>query len=213
MKKKILNLLSLLCNAATVILVAYSVLCFYFGGGVGNMTGAGAHIFVYYTTDSNILAALLCLPMLACNIRALCGHDEVPLWVNICKWVGTVCIMLTFMVVMCFLGVLMGYRAMLSGVNLFLHLICPLLCLVSFLFFERGTLPKRELCWTLLPTVIYGIFYFVQVVVIGAENGGWPDFYLFNRAGHWYLTVLLIMGCVLLMAIVFRRVRRSIEKK
>ncbi len=213
MKKKVRNILSLVFNLATIVLVTYSVTVFCFGGGVGNMSGSGFYAFIYYTTDSNVLAAILCLPMLVCNIRALFGRDDIPLWVNICKWVAVTCIMLTFMVVMCFLGVLMGYRAMLAGFNLYLHMVCPLLCLVSFLFFERGPLPKRYLPWTILPTVLYGIVYFVQVVLRDPLHGGWIDFYMFNRDGNWPITVVVILISTLLISTVVRAIRRKIASE
>ena len=33
----------------------------------------------------------------------------------------------------------------------------------------------------MIPILIYGIIYFIMVIVVGIENGGWHDFYGFKK--------------------------------
>ena len=61
--KKTRALLSVLFNLATVVLTVYSVCCYIVRGATGNMFGMGSQCFIFYTTDSNVLAALCCLPL------------------------------------------------------------------------------------------------------------------------------------------------------
>ena len=38
--------------------------------------------------------------------------------------------------------------------------------------------------------ILYGIVYLVMVVALGPLNGGWEDFYGFNRGGYWPIALL-----------------------
>ena len=35
-----------------------------------------------------------------------------------------------------------------------------------------------------------------MVVAIGAENGGWIDFYTFNQNGHWFSFFVVLMAAI-----------------
>lgn len=182
------SLLSVSCNVLIIILVTVSILGFFTVGGQGNMTVAGTRCFIYFTIDSNILAAVMCLLMVPCNIRTLKDGGELPRWVLVCKFIGTSAVTLTLLVVLLYLGPTMGYRAMFAGKNLYLHLICPLLAIVSYVFFEHnGGGKKRSSLPGVIPTFIYANVYLVMVIVVGKENGGWADFYGFNLGGMWPL--------------------------
>lgn len=212
--KKTRALLSVLFNLATVVLTVYSVCCYIVRGATGNMFGMGSQCFIFYTTDSNVLAALCCLPALFFSVKALLGGEiREPRWARVLKWVGTSCVMLTFLVVVCFLSLFASMSALFEGPNLFLHGVCPLLCLFSFLFFEEGDLPWKDLPFVLLPTVVYGLVYFVMVVIVGAEKGGWVDFYHFNLNGMWYVAMAAVFAGAALIAVVLRLLARLTDRK
>ena len=44
-----------------------------------------------------------------------------------------------------------------------------------------------------LPVAAYGTFYLYKAVTIGEENGGWPDFYGFNKGGKWKVSFVMMM--------------------
>lgn len=187
-KDRIRALLSMLFNLLAAILTAVSIASFFTAGGEGNMAVAGTRCFIYFTIDSNILAALTCLLMVPYDIRMLKNGDEFPRWTLVCKFIGTSAVTLTLLVVLLYLGPTMGYPAMFAGKNLYLHLICPLLAIVSYVFFEHdGSGEKRSSLPGVIPTFIYANVYLVMVIVIGKENGGWADFYGFNLGGMWPL--------------------------
>ena len=201
------NALSLMMNVLNAVLVLISILWFFSAEGAGNMARSGTGCFVYFTNDSNILAALCCLLLVPFNLKALkSGKDEIPQWAMLLKFVGTVAVTLTFMVVVLFLGPTQGYDIMFSGVCLELHLICPLLCIVSFCFLERGAcVSKKQSWWGVVPTIIYGTVYLVMVIFLKR----WEDFYGFNIGGMWYVSYVALPA----VTYVFARLLRALHNK
>jgi hypothetical protein len=108
-----------------------------------------------------------------------------PYGVWLLKYIGTASVTVTFLTVMVFLGPTLGYKDQLKSWGLFLHLIGPLLAIVSFCFTERLyplTLPLALLGD--VPVLLYGLFYLYKVV-LGPDTGRWDDFYGFNKEGKW----------------------------
>lgn len=207
---KIRNAVSLACNVATAVLVVISVLWFFEVDGVGNMSNGGTGCFDYFTVDSNILAALCGLVLVPFNLKALkSGKDEIPKWALVLKFVGTVAVTLTMLVVILFLGPTQGYGIMYAGVTFDLHLTCPLLCIISFCFLERGiVLSKKQTLWGIVPTLVYGTVYLILVVFVKA----WPDFYGFNIGGFWYISYIVLPAVTYIFALGLRALHNKAEK-
>ena len=124
------------------------------------------------------------------------------------KFVGTAAVTLTLFTVLFLLGpkygyglgLKYGYGIMFDGNNMFMHLITPLLMIISFAFTEcRGEMSFRGTFLGLIPTVLYGAVYAVEVLLVK----GWEDFYFFNDGGKWYIYMpMMIIGsyiiCLLL---------------
>ena len=98
-----------------------------------------------------------------------------------------------------------------GGNNLFLHMICPLLAVVSFIFDCGGEkrLDPRLTPAGVLPTLIYGAVYFIMVIVVGRENGGWADFYGFNMGGRWYVSVAVMLAATYAAALALWALQRA----
>ena len=150
--------------------------------------------FLYFTTDSNILAALACILTAGCRVRALSRPGTViPLPVRVLRFAGTIGVTVTFLTVLCFLGPKYGFPGMYAGANLPLHLFAPLLCIVSTLIGFDAALPRLSLSlFGAAPVVVYGVIYAANVL-----SGRMPDLYAFNADGRWYIT----MPCFFLSAI------------
>lgn len=213
MRKKTSAVLSFLSNLLIVFLTAYSVARFFVASGEGNMQVTGAACFRYFTVDSNILAAVASLLLLPCELRRIRGKsDAVPLSLSVFKLAGTVAVTITFTVVLVFLGPLMGYGEMFAGVNLYLHAVCPILAIVSFLFWDGGgAIGQRQGLPALLPAVVYGLVYFVMVVILTEAKGGWPDFYSFNRGGLWPVSMAAIFSVNALFVRLLRKLHNRSE--
>jgi len=192
---------AVLLNAAAALLTAYAVGSFFFRVGDGNMQVARFACFIYFTVDSNVLAAA-CAVVSA--VYLLKGGT--PAWATKLKLAGTAAVGLTFMTVMVYLGPAFGYPAMFEGNNLYLHLICPVLLMASFTLLEKeNALGRGTALLGALPALVYGLVYLVLVVAVGPRNGGWYDFYGFNTGGYWYVIFPAMMLFALAIAAALRR--------
>lgn len=150
--------------------------------------------FRYFTTLSNLLCALASAVVIVCQ---LCGG--LPMWAIVFKYVGTCAVTVTMMTVLLFLLPLSkDWKLVLWGGDLVLHLICPLLALVSFIFFEKQPMPAWVIILGVLSVVLYGLLY-CRKVIFAPEERRWNDFYCFNMHGKWKLScVLMLLGSALI---------------
>ena len=188
----------------------WSVTDMFFSVGSGNMQVSRSVIFRYFTVDSNILCAISCGFSVWFMIQALRREKGgIPKAVMLFRFAGTSAVTVTMMTVLLFLGILYGYPAMFAGWNLWLHLLGPLLAILSFVWLERdSSVPeKRDLFLAALPVIVYGGVYLAMVILIGRDRGGWPDFYGFNIGGRWYLSYLGMITGTLLIGAVLRKLR------
>ena len=170
--------------------------------------------FKFFTTDSNILCAISAIIVIIFDIRIITGKSkEIPRWAAVLKYIGTTSVMVTFTTVMLFLGPLYTYYFVLKGTAFYMHLVGPLLALVSFWLFEPyGIIRKREIHLAVLPMAVYGAVYLTEVLIIG-EFDGWQDFYGFNTGGMWYLSITLMLTGTYLLAIVIRLLHNHAAKR
>lgn len=146
-----------------------------------------SRLFRYFTTLSNMLCAVSALFVL------LFSGGPLPLWVVLLKYAGTAAVSVTLLTVFLFLGpVSHQWKDLLEGPELALHLICPLLAIISFVFFEKTDLPAWTIAIGIAPVLVYGIIYGIMVVGVREERR-WRDFYGFNRNGRWKISFLLMM--------------------
>ncbi len=166
------------------------------------------HSLVFFTTLSNLFSALTSLVIAIVEINLLThGSTDIPLWALVLKYVGTAAVTVTLMTVLVFLGPTQGYPNMFRGSGIYVHLIGPLLSIISLCFLETSARISFPLALLgVLPTIFYGTYYLRKVVIVNKENGGWDDFYGFNRGGQWkiYFSAMVIgtfLLCMGLMAL------------
>ena len=130
-----------------------------------------------------------------------------PEWIHLLKFMSTAAVSLTMFTVLFFLGPTKGYKKVLSGTSFYMHLVGPLLAIISLCFLENQVkLGFGKALLGMIPTVLYGAVYIYEVMVVGEENGGWPDLYGFNRTGKWKRSIfLMFLGsfliCIFLMTL------------
>ena len=157
----------------------------------------------FFTTLSNILCAAACL-LTALAINA----GGIPEWIWMLKYIGTAAVTVTMLTVLFFLAPSFGkgaLKVLLSGTDLFMHLITPLLALVSFCVFEKRGMSFGKSLWGMLPVVLYGPVYLYKILFALPEKR-WDDFYGFNKQGKWPIafagmvlgTFLICMGIMAL---------------
>ncbi len=154
----------------------------------------GLPAFRFFTVLSNAFCALSALAMAVCQVRG-----SVPPAVLTLKYLGTVSVTVTLLTVFAFLGPTQGgYRELLKGDNLYMHLIGPLLAILSFCLLEKGSMSLGAALLGLVPVVLYGALY-LRKVVYAPEGSRWEDFYGFNRNGRWPVAfAAMVIGTALI---------------
>ena len=66
---------------------------------------------------------------------------------------------------------------------------------------------------SLLPTALYGVLYYIMVMVIGAENGGWDDFYGFNGGGAWYISAVFMFAGTYAIGVILWAAHKISERR
>ena len=153
--------------------------------------------FRYFTVLSNLFCALTALILLVCE---LCG--AMPPWAAALKYMGTAAVTVTLVTVFVYLlpaaGSLKGLLD--SWPELIMHLITPLLAILSFLFFENEGLSAWIIPLGVLPVLLYGLLYFNRVVVART----WEDMYGFNRSGKWRQSfAFMLLGTVVIAVLLW----------
>ena len=160
-----------------------------------NFDHMGLRTFCMFTVNSNILAAAAMAMVIPYTLDGLRTHNyHMPRWIVVLVYAGVTAVSLTFLISLCILAPVKGFVLIFSGSRFFLHGVCPILAFAAFCFFmseKRLTLPDSLLA--LIPVAVYSALYYIMVVVIGEENGGWNDFYGFlTRLPHWVSLSLIL---------------------
>lgn len=171
----------------------YAVLHMAFFGVQAVLVSSGWEVLVYFTVDSNVL--LLISSGMLCTRLLRHGTEPLPTPLLSFRSAAAAGTTLTFLVVLFYLGPLHGYGRVYSGENLLLHLVLPLLGLVSLMFFEPGELPPKKLLWSMAPPLLYAV-----VTVIRVVNGAKPPYPFMDVVNNpLYVTVsafaLLAAAC------------------
>ena len=148
-----------------------------------SLSQRGVGSLKYYTVLSNLFSAAVSLVY----AKMLMGASGAPLpaWLLVLRLSAAAVVMVTFFVTFTLLIPVYGFKALYSGGNFWLHLICPLLAAGDTIFLAPvETLPFWSTAFAMVPTALYAVGYIRGVLVHGAEeNGKVYDFYGFLRWG------------------------------
>ena len=138
--------------------------------------------FRFFTVQSNVLCALAALLTAVCLLAGI-----LPRWAWMLKYIGTAAVSVTMVTVFVFLAPSIGkgwVDILLKGGDLFMHLLTPLMALVSFCFLEKQGMTFAQALAGLLPVALYGPLYLYKILFAPPEKR-WDDFYGFNKGGKW----------------------------
>ena len=171
-----------------------------------NFDHMGIRTFCMFTVNSNIFAGItmmLCISYTVDGLRT--GHYHLPNWIVDLMFTSVTAVMLTFLVSLCILAPVKGFRLIFSGSRFFLHGVCPILCIISFCcFICDHEITWLESLWALIPVFVYAALYFIMVVLIGEEKGGWNDFYGFATRVPLWVSVISILPVTFAIALLLR---------
>ncbi len=201
MKKKnivlsiIFNSLIILCFIFASIIV-FTGLEFMHGQGI-ELEPTIKNMLKFFTVDSNIFMFIVAVIFLVYDILLLQKKNKkIPKEIYILKLMSTSGVSLTLSVVMLYLQFIVkgGLWTLLMNSNLFLHLVIPVLSIITFVFFEKSNeLKFKDTLYGLIPMGLYGLFYITNVLV---HTDHWQvspkyDFYYFVYNGVWKLFIVL----------------------
>ena len=164
----------------------------------------GLKAFRYFTVLSNAFCAITALIMAICQTA-----DRVTPATFLLKYLGTVSVTVTLLTVFLFLGPSQGgYGDLLHGENLYMHLIGPLLAILSFCLIEKQRMLLSTALTGVVPVLLYGAVYLYKVV-FAPEERRWEDFYGFNKGGKWLISLSAMIVGTLVVCVVFWAVCRG----
>jgi hypothetical protein len=186
------SVFSLVINIIIIVITTILVVRFFRENGKWS-PARGKKAFRYFTTQSNVLCAVSAL--------AMCLFPDKE-WAYYLKVMGTAAVTVTMLTVLIFLGRLYGYKALLTGSDLFMHLITPLLAIISLCVFERRGISLLASFIGVIPVALYAPLYLYNVVY-APEEKRWEDFYGFNRDGKWPVSYALMVAGTAVICVVF----------
>ena len=129
--------------------------------------------FEFYTEDSNMLALIVSLLF----VIFLFKKKDMPYWLRLLKYSSIICLTVTFLVVIFILAPMYKFNyayLLLSKELLFHHFLCPILAIVSFIFFDDvGDLSLRDSLRGLSFTFLYA-FILIILNIVEVIEGPYP---------------------------------------
>ena len=160
-------------------------------------------MFKLFTIDSNLFMGIVALIFVVLEYQVLKGkRKDISKNMYILKLMVTTAVGLTFFVVFAYLGPITkgGIMSMLRNSNFFLHLVIPVLSIITFIFFEKTDKIKlRHVFLGLVPTLVYAIFYLTNILIHMENHKVSPtyDWYWFVQNGVW--TALIVAPIIILI--------------
>ena len=127
--------------------------------------------------------------------------EVIPQFVYILKHIGTVGVILTFVVTLFYLAPLLGSKFLFlyQNTNLLFHLIVPIFSFVSFVFFEKTKIDFKYTFYGLSTMVLYGIYYIGNIIIHldkGVVNSKY-DWYGFMKLG--LLSIFIVVPIMMVI--------------
>lgn len=141
----------------------------------------GSRVFMLFTVNSNLVAAAGAICVLPYAVDGLRNRwHRLPKWVDRLLYCGTLSVNMTLVFAMAILYPRMGNVAV-TGMNLGLHVVCPILTIILFVCVENSRkLTYADSLLSLIPYFLYATVYFLMVVALKK----WRDIYgLVERLG------------------------------
>ena len=179
---------SIVINAVIAAATLVILVRFFRKDGEWQLRG-GLKAFRYFTVLSNAFCAVAALMMAVGQLGGAPSR-----LVLLMKYLGTVSVTVTLLTVFLFLGPTQGgYGELLRGENLYMHLIGPVLAIVSYRFLERQDMTFATALSGLVPVLLYGALYLYRVVLSPGDSR-WEDFYGFNKSGRWPISYAMMIA-------------------
>ena len=152
----------------------------------------------YYTIESNIF-------LLISTILYLITINNVPKIVQLLKYSSTLSVFITFLVVVFVLYPMYDFNfqfMFLDGPNLYMHVLCPVLAIISFIFFDSNEIENslKNNLRSLYFTIIYAIIL-ISLNILNVVSGPYPFLKVNQQSPLMSLFwIVLILGGALILS-------------
>ena len=168
--------------------------------------------YVYYTEDSNILALFTCLIF----VCFLLTNKKIPKWLSIMKYISTICLSITFLVVLFILTPMYGFDfkfMFFSDALIFQHLLCPILSIITFVMFDDlGSFDKKDSFLGIGLTLLY-TFILVILNLLDVVYGPYPFLKVKNQTILMsFIWFIVIIGFSYFISIALRKIYLKVRK-
>ena len=199
---------SLFFNILIVLMTVFA--CVVMFGGFKFMNGyepvlesSKLGMFRFFTVQSNILMSVSALIFAIKEIELLNGDiKNISTRIYCLKYVATVSVSLTFLVVFAYLGNIAEYGllSLLMNSNLFFHLFIPVVSIITFIFFEKNNVIKfKYTLYGLLPTFLYSLYYLTNVLVHMENNKVSPEYDWYYFAQNGIKSIVIVVPLMLIV--------------
>ena len=167
----------------------------------------GIDSLVYYTILSNLFLLVSCILYLFKNkIKSRV--------VDIMKFGSTLSVTITFIVVLLILGPTkeLTYNfLLLEGANFYYHLVCPILGIITFLFFDDIKISGiKDVLGAFVFTIIYSIII-LSLNIFKVIVGPYPFLKVYENPVHMsFIWIVLILGGSFLLGIALEKIKNKI---
>ena len=184
-------------RSITALAAGVLVLCVTFSAvvmGIRSFKPEDESIFHYFTVLSNLFSAVGASFMIPYAVEGIRQKRFVlPRWVVLFQYCGACGVAITMVSTLLLILPTQGADA-LTGMNFWLHLITPTLTVILFQCVETGvSLTRKDTFIVLIPYFAYMAIYYVMVIIIGQDRGGWTDFYSTQTYWPAWVSVLLML--------------------
>ncbi|WP_296890319.1 hypothetical protein [uncultured Methanobrevibacter sp.] len=162
--------------------------------------GNGSLNFIYYTIDSNIF-------VLIASVLYLITRKNVPKAVQLAKYSSALSVLITLLIVVFVLYPMSNFDfefLFLKDAAFLMHVVCPVMATVSFLFFEKSSLDNsfKNNLRSLYFTIVYAIVL-ISLNILKVVSGPYPFLKVYEQPV--FMTVLWLAG-ILAFAFILSRI-------
>lgn len=224
-KQRILNIISLIFNICIVLFTVYAISWNFRNDIIREDDWFGFSGFKclrFFTNLSNIFVAIAAFILIIYNIKNLINDEcNYPNWALKLKFTATVAVTVTFVTVIVFLSPMVAIYgknvwALYNKNNFFLHVLTPILAIISFVLCEKiKNFKLKDTLLGIIPVFLYSILYITMVVFVGEANGGWTDFYGFTFGGtSWaaFISAVVMLSATFGLSVSIYAIQKRIHK-
>lgn len=180
----------------------------------------GIGLFRFYTKDSNILLFIASIiTFIYLLLEVVYKKKIMPKWTKVLKYVSVCTVTLTFVTVVLVLSPMYDdgnalWMMLFDGTMLYYHTICPMLAIVSFLFFEENyCMNIKSTLYGVIPTFAYAAVVF-PLNILKIMVGPYPFLFVYEQP--WYMSIIwsiVMLGGSYLLAYLLYFFKKTLNKK